>query len=386
MLLRKAYKFRLKTNRNIEGAMSRFSGCSRFVFNKSLVLQKERLDAGEKVYRYHDLALMLTEWKKSPETEFLKEVHSQPLQQTLKSLDRALWDGLKKEKGFPRFKKKGRHDSFTYPQGVKLDGNLVYLPKIGDVRFYKSREIQGVIKNTTVSRHGQHWCVSFQTEQIVPDPIHPSSSMVGVDCGITKFAALSTGEIYSPLNSFKQKRQKLGKAQRSLARKIKFSNNWKSQKKKIGKIHITISDSRRDFLHKVSTEISKNHAIVVLEDLKVKNMSGSAKGTVDKPGKNVKAKSGLNRSILDQGWSEFQRQLDYKECWNGGQVVLVNPKNTSLRCPVCGHTDTENRKSQAKFLCQNCGHSDNADLNAATNILAAGHAVLACGDIRPIAS
>jgi putative transposase len=125
---------------------------------------------------------------------------------------------------------------------------------------------------------------------------------------------------------------------------------------------------------------------VVLEDLKISNMSKSAKGNVEKPGKNVKAKSGLNKAILDQGWFEFRRQIEYKLNWSGGERILVNPKNTSRKCSVCGHISKENRKTQSKFSCIECGHAQNADLNAARNILAAGHAVLACGDIKLIAA
>jgi putative transposase len=145
---------------------------------------------------------------------------------------------------------------------------------------------------------------------------------------------------------------------------------------------VKIAHVRNDFLHKCTSEISKNHAIVVLEDLKVANMSKSASGTVSEPGINVAAKSGLNKSILDQGWYEFRRQLMYKQQWCGGNVILINPVNTSRGCAVCGHTAAENRRSQAQFQCIKCDHSENADVNAARNIEAAGRAVLACGDIR----
>jgi transposase, IS605 OrfB family, central region len=123
-----------------------------------------------------------------------------------------------------------------------------------------------------------------------------------------------------------------------------------------------------------------------LEDLKVKNMSASAKGTTENPGKNVKAKSGLNRSILDQGWYEFRRQLEYKQQWAGGKLIIVPPANTSLKCSACGHISKANRISQSRFRCTECGHKEHADLNAAKNILSAGQAELACGDIGQIAA
>ena len=179
--------------------------------------------------------------------------------------------------------------------------------------------------------------------------------------------------------------RKLVRAQRKLARRVKFSSNWNKQKRKIQKTHNKIANVRKDFLHKVTSKISKNHAIVILEDLKIRNMSGSAKGTLEKPGKNVAAKAGLNKAILDQGWFEFQRQLTYKEQWMGGQVILINPVNTSRTCSVCNHVARESRKSQEIFECVSCGHRDNADVKAARNIFAAGRAVLACGDTRRVA-
>ena len=155
---------------------------------------------------------------------------------------------------------------------------------------------------------------------------------------------------------------------------------------RVQKLHNKIANVRRDFLHKTTTEIAKNHGVIVLEDLKVMNMSKSAKGSVEEPGTNVAAKSGLNKSITDQGWYEFKRQLIYKQQWSGGKVILVNPVNSSRTCSRCNHVDAENRLSQALFQCTGCGYCDNADLNAAKNILAAGQVVIACGDIRQVAA
>jgi putative transposase len=384
MIIRRGYKFQLKTNAQQNECLSRFAGCSRLVWNQALALQKNRLDQHQRALSYEELAGDLVAWKK--EQPFLKEVHSQPLQQTLKDLDRATKDAFKKDKGFPKFKKKGQHDSFKFPQGIKLDGNRIYLPKLGWFRFRKSREIEGTVKNVTVSRTLDKWYVSIQVELEVPEPVHPTNSTVGIDMGVVRFATLSDGTVIKPIDSFRKLEKKLTRAQRKLARQIKFSCNWKKQKRKIQKIHYVIGNVRKDFLHKVTSEISKNHAIVVLEDLKIRNMTGSAKGTLDAPGKNVAAKAGLNKAILDQGWYEFQRQLTYKEQWMGGHVVLINPVNTSRTCSDCKHVAKESRRSQAIYECVNCGNSDNADLNAAKNILAAGHAVIACGDIRRVAA
>lgn len=162
---------------------------------------------------------------------------------------------------------------------------------------------------------------------------------------------------------------------------MKFSSNWYKQKDAVTRLHIRIANARNDYLHKITTVISKNHALVVLEDLKVSIMSASAKGTIDCPGRNVNAKSGLNKFILDQGWFEFRRQLDYKLFWRGGILITVPPQYTSPKCPTCQFVSPDNRKSRSVFRCVNCGHTNNADHVAAINILAAGHAVSACVEI-----
>jgi len=382
MIIRKGYKYRLKTTPEIEHFFNLFSGHCRYVWNKSLAMQMNRLEQRVPVLRYGDLACLLVLWKQSDEMGFLNQAHSQALQQVLKDLDRALWDGLKKEKGMPRFRKKGRHDSFRYPQGFRIEGNRIYLPKVGWVAFRKSREIQGTPKNVTVSRRGNHWYVSIQTEIKVKKPVHPSMSMVGIDMGIARFATLSDGSYYEPLHSFRALEMKLAREQRKLSRKQKFSRNWHKQKDKISRLHIRIADARNDYLHKLSTMICKNHAVVVMEDLRVSNMSRSAKGTLDAPGRNVKAKAGLNKAILDQGWYTFREMIRYKLEWSGGELVLVPPQYTSQTCPECEHVSSGNRPSQVLFRCTECGFTDHADHVAAVNIRRAGHARLACGEIE----
>lgn len=384
MLVRRAFKFQLKPKPCHERKMAQFAGSCRFVWNKALGLQRELLEKGEMLLGYTELCTLLADWKGEEGTEFLGEVHSQPLQQCMKNLDRALKDAFDKKnrKRFPRFKKKGRHDSFRYPQGFKLDSenSRVYLPKIGWVRYRDSRKIEGTPKNVTVSRHLDRWYVSLQTEHEVSAPVHESTSMVGVDVGVVRFATLSDGTVYEPVSSFRKAEKRLKRVQRRLSRKVKGSKNFQKAKRAVGRVHAKIARVRQDFLHKVTTEVSKNHAAVVVEDLHVKNMSASAAGTKEQPGRNVRAKAGLNKSILDQGWYEFRRQLDYKQSWRGGMVVAVPPRNTSRTCPVCGHVAKENRTTQERFSCVSCGHKKNADLNAAENILAVGHTVLACGE------
>lgn len=376
-----AFKFQLKPSGQQEREMRRFAGACRFVFNRALTLQNENREAGNKYIPYTKMTSWLVEWKNTPETAWLKDAPAQALQQSLKDLETAYKNFFQKRASFPRFKKKGQKDTFRYPQDVKLnqENSRIFLPKLGWMRYRKSRQVTGVVKNVTVSQSCGKWYISIQTEVEVPNPVHPSTSMVGLDVGVVKLATLSDGTVFEPVNSFQKNQKKLARLQRQLSRKVKFSNNWYKQKRKIQRLHSHIADARKDYLHKVTTTISKNHAMIVIEDLKVSNMSKSAAGTVSQPGRNVRAKSGLNRSILDQGWYEMRRQLEYKQLWRGGQVLAVPPAYTSQRCACCGHTAKENRLSQSKFRCQVCGYTANADVNGARNILAAGHAVLACG-------
>ncbi|MBK9617072.1 MAG: transposase [Uliginosibacterium sp.] len=388
-----AYKYELQPNGEQQRAMLRFAGSCRFVFNKALALQKALYEQGEKKLGYAGLCKALTAWRNDQDTAWLAEAPVHPLQQTFKDLERAYTNFFAKRADFPRFKKKGQSDSFRYPDAkqFKLDqGNSrVFLPKLGWIRYRNSRDMLGTAKNITVSSTGGKWFVSIQTEREIEPPVHPSSTIVGIDMGITRFATLSDGSFIEPLNSFKKHEQRLAKYQRRMSRKEKFSNNWKKAKAKVQKLQTRIANIRRDFLHKTSTTISQNHALVCIEDLQVRNMSKSAAGNSDAPGKNVRAKTGLNKSILDQGWFEFRRQLEYKQTWLGGEVLAVPPRNTSRTCPCCGHVSKDNRKTQAKFACVECGYENHADVVGAINILRAGHARFACevsGAVMPPAA
>ncbi len=380
-----AYKYELKPNGEQQRNMRRFAGSCRFVFNKALAMQKTLHEQGEKKLGYAGLCKALTAWRNDQDTAWLADAPVHPLQQTLKDLERAYTNFFAKRADFPRFKKKGMGDSFRYPDAkqFKIDaGNSrVFLPKLGWMRYRNSRDMLGTPKNITVSSNGGKWFVSIQTEREIAEPVHPSASIICIDVGITRFATLSDGSFIEPLNTFRQHEQRLARYQRAMSRKTKFSNNWKKAKAKLQKLHTRIANVRRDFLHKTSSTISQNHAIVCIEDLQVRNMSKSAAGSSEAPGRNVKAKSGLNKSILDQGWFEFRRQLEYKQAWRGGDVLAVPPRNTSRTCPCCGHVSAENRQTQAKFACVDCGYENNADLVGAINVLAAGHAVLACGGL-----
>ncbi len=388
-----AFKYELRPTAEQAHKMRCFAGSCRFVYNRALALQKQHHETGGSYISYVDMAKQLTNWRHAEETIWLGEAPTHPLQHALKDLDRAFKNFFEKRADFPRFKKKGERASFRYPdpKQIKLDQlNIrIYLPKLGWMRYRNSREVLGTVKNVTVSQRAGRWYISIQTEREVDVPIHPAISMVGIDMGVARFATLSDGSFIAPRSSFKKHERKLAREQRSLSRKVRHSNNWKKQKRKVNKIHTRIADVRNDFLHKTSTAISKSHAVVVLESLTVKNMTASAKGTHVAPGRNVRQKAGLNRSILDQGWYEFRRQLEYKQHWLGGEVLAVSARNTSRTCPGCGNVSADNRKTQAVFLCVACGFSGHADLVAANNILRAGHARLACevsGAVTPPAA
>ena len=378
-----AFKYELMPTGQQAHNMRRFAGSCRFVFNKALALQKERYESGEKKLGYAGLCKQLTEWRNGADTPWLKDSPIHPAQQALKDLELAYSNFFAKRADFPRFKKKGNGDSFRYPdpKQIKLEreNGRIFLPKLGWIRYRNSRLALGALRNVTVSSKGGKWFVSVLMRREVEQPL-PQGPSTGIDVGIARFATLSDGTFLAPLNSFKKHEQRLAKYQRRMARKTKFSNNWKKAKGRVQRIHSSIANARNDFLHKASTQISKNHAMVCIEDLPVRNMSKSASGTLEAPGRKVAQKKGLNKAILDQGWGEFRRQLEYKTRWNGGAFVAVPAAYTSQTCPCCGRISHQNRQTQALFACVSCGYENNADHVGAINVLAAGHAVLACGE------
>lgn len=417
---RKGYKFRLiVSNGDTERQLTKIVGSCRFVWNKALALVKQddddyrtmvqmsKMNGGDaqgittffKYNPYNQLSALLTDWKQQPETEFLKEAYSKSLQIVLEELGQAVAEAKSKTnpKRYPVFKKRGVKDSFSWNGTVNHDveNNRIYVPKVGYIRYTKSREVLGVVKNVTISKQSGHWYVSLQTErplsQVNPEWVNANQA-IGIDVGIAKSVSasdsisfeyqgkqISSNQLDS-INPLREHQTKLALLQKNLARKTKFSRNWNKQKAKISKLHSKIANIRNDFVHKVTTATSKSYAYVAVEALKVKNMSKSAKGTADKHGKMVKQKSGLNKSILDQGWGMFRQFLAYKLKYNyGTELIEVNPQYTSQKCSGCGHTHADNRKNQASFKCVKCVLSMNADLNASLNIKAAGLAVLACG-------
>jgi putative transposase len=411
-----AFQFQMRCKPEQERALRRFSGCLRWVWNAALSEQKRRYASGAKFANYVEMAHWLTAWRNAPETAWLSQAPVHPQQQVLKRLEEAYKRFFSKTGGFPRFCKHGEEPGIRFPdaKSIALDqvqvgkrdladqshlpqaqrlpiwcaNGRIKLPKLGWVRLRQSRLIKGEIKNVSIRKEGARWLCSIQVESASTAPTAGLAPTLGIDMGLNVFAATSDGQMIEPLKAMAYQQKRLRRYQKSVSRKVKGSANRKKAICKLGKLHRGIANQRKDWLHKLTTDLTDRHPVIALEDLKIKNMSASSSGTVAAPGRRVRQKSGLNRSILDAAWGEFRRQLEYKTKWNGGQVVRVNPAYTSRMCSQCGYTCKENRKSQALFACVACGHTENADKNAATNILAAGLAVwsdpgrtAACGEV-----
>jgi putative transposase len=374
-----AYKFQIlrPTGKQVRH-MRRFAGTRRFVYNKSLALNNEMYALVGKRHSRYQLDKLITAWKK--ETPWLSEAPSQTIQQALLDLERAYANFKDGRTKFPAFRKKGQRDSFRYPQGFELDNSngRISLPKLGWIRYRKSQDLQGTPKNVTVSESCGKWFVSIQTER-VSTPFHLSSSDVAIDMGVVVFATLSEGEPSGLPDTVKWEERKKT-LQRRLKNKKKFSSNWKKLQAKIAKTIQRVTNIRKNHRHQFTNMITQNHGIVYGDDLNIKNMSKSSKGTMEKPGKNVRAKSGLNRSILAQGIGEVNRQLEYKAKWRGGIYIPCPPRCGSQRCPCCEHISKDNRKTQEHFKCVACDFSGHADFVATLNKLEAGRAFIACGE------
>ena len=406
-IMRLAFKYKLRPNRKQEQAMRNFSGCCRFAYNALLAQEKEeyqeyleelesRLCWGEALSKDEAKALCvkpkLNQYtfnyalkKLKEEYPFLKEYcHSQVLQQKVMDLYEAFKKFFKGTGGYPKFKKRHSDDGFRYPQGFKVDedNGRIFLPKIGYIRYRNSRKIEGIPKNVTVREEADGWYVSIQCEfELKPEISIPDiDTAIGIDMGVKRFLTLSDGNFINNLEEkLKPLENKIALLQKRIKHKVKGSNNIKKAYLKLTLLHKRKADIRNDFLHQVSTLLVKNHDVIVIEDLKVRNMSKSAQGSIANPGTKVKAKSGLNRSILNEAWHKFFTYLEYKLKLKGGILIKVNPKHTSQTCIKCGHISKDNRKEQEIFKCIKCGYEANADHNAAQNILRrAGLARMAC--------
>jgi len=386
------FKYKLKMNNSERAILSEWIGTNRCLYNLALA-QRQMIDHREikarssEAVNYNYQAAELKSLKK--DFEWFKNVPGQTLQQTLMQLDGAFkrfWKGLA---SFPQFKKKSQDMGIKIPKGTTKKnpvGNFwfpehpnpkkgyIKLPKVDKpFRFHMHREMEGEVKSVTIRKERREFYISVLCDigDKYEDIQNPNSNVIGIDRGITKSFAYSDGSFAElPKSRIKSLEARIACLQVALARKTKFSNSWRKLRNRISKLHKRITRIRLDFLWKTARSLSKNHAVVALEALKTSNMSRSSKGSLENPGKNVAAKSGLNRAILREGWYMFSQMLEWECKKHGSRVIYVNPRNTSLTCSSCGKVEKSSRKDQARFECS-CGFSENADTNAAVNIAAA---------------
>lgn len=373
MILKKTFKFRLDPNQMQEKLFAKFSGACRWVYNRGLAQKKQAWEKDQRSISLFDQNKELSTLKTQEETNWLKDIHSQILQQSLHDLNNAYNHFFRRIKqketpGYPRFRCRGEKDSFRYPQGVKVSNQHAYLPKIGRVKYIKSREIEGKIKQTTIIKQGKYWyiCFSCEIEKTIP-PIQPTT-IIGIDLGIEHFATLATTNIlYIDNPRFLNKElNHLRYLSRQLSQKHNQSKNWHKAKAKLQTFHAKAQNMRKDFLHKQSTTLVKNHDIIVVESLQVKELL-------------IKAHPSLARNISDAGWRQFLEMLRYKSLHLGKKFIEAKPYFPSTKlCSQCGKVNTIELTTR-KYQCS-CGLNIHRDANAALNLKAVGMPVLkACG-------
>jgi putative transposase len=372
-MIYKTFKFKLKPTGAQRNAFVNYAGSARFVFNWGLELVKKALDAGYSIPRYTDIAKRLTLKKVQEETCWLTIIHSQVLQQSLKDLFESIEAFFKeKNRGFPKFKKKGRRTTFRYPQSIRCEDGRVYLPKIGWVRYCDSRPIEGRIKQATVKRVGVHWyvCLVCIVELEIPHVQITEDTVLGIDVGIRKYIATSDGRVLDNPSYLNKMLEKIRYLSRSLSRKKKFSKNWLKIKNRLQRLHTYISHIRKDFLHKLSTMLTKSQGVLAIcvENLNVKGMVQNRR---------------LSRAILDAGWNIFYEFLAYKCAWLGKRLVKIDQYYPSSQiCSSCNHREDMPLNVRI-FNCTVCGLKLDRDINASINIRSAGTSeLLACGEIR----
>ena len=375
MEIKRAYRFRFYPTAQQAEQLAKTFGCARFAYNHMLRLRTDAWYKDQKRVGYHETSAALTDLKKQPETIWLNEVSSVPVQQALRHLQTAFANFFQKRAAYPNFKRKDGKQSAEYTTSAfKWDGKALKLAKmVAPLAIRFSRTIPRAAKVTTVTvskdAAGRYF-VSMLCDDAV-EPKAEAAGKVGIDLGLTHFAILSTGEKVAAPNTFRKHETKLAKLQRRLAKKQKGSANRKKARLKVAKLHAKIADSRKDFLHKLSTRLINENQVIAIETLAVSNMQKN---------------HSLAKSIADASWSEFVRQLEYKALWYGRELVGIDRwYPSSKRCSDCGHTVAKMPLNVREWACPECGTVHDRDINAARNVLAAGLAVSALGEsVNPV--
>ena len=381
--MRTAYQCRAYPDTEQAAQLSRTFGCVRLVWNKTLDARHRAWHTEGRKTSYKETDAALSQWKRTDDLGFLSEVSSVPLQQTLRHQHTAFANFFAGRAKYPRFKNRNGKQAAHYTRSAfKLrDGQLTLAKQTSLLRFVWSwpdldpTELAPTM--IVVSREPDgRWYVTFAVDTAEPEPDEPTGEAIGVDLGVKDFATLSTGETIANPQHLHRKARNLARYQRMMARKQKGSNNRRKAKKKVARAHRKVRHARTDFLHRTSTNLVRRADTIAIEDLNVAGMTSSAKGTEDNPGRNVRAKSGLNRRILDASLGEFRRQLEYKTERAGKRLLVVDQWYPSSKtCSACGHLLGHLKLFVRAWSCPHCRTRHDRDVNAAKNILAAGRAV-----------